>query len=329
MSFDASADAAALRKAMKGFGTNEDAINAVVGNRSNEELVEIVETYSKEIERDLINDLKDENGGDYEKLLVGLCVPVASYCADVIYKAVDGMGTDENHLIEIICMRSPAELAATADIYRTRYGKDMHVHVKSDCGGDLGQALSNLIKNAVNNEGKEMPSPPPEQIEEDVQALYDAGQGKIGTDEGKFVDILTNNNREYCFALGEAYAQAHGKRLDLVIKSEMGGYLKQCLQYRVRPAGEILAEKINDALDGINNNDRVIRLVVTNKHSYLPEANVHFLSKFGKTLPRFLHDEIGSSDYRNLLEMTTEKFGDVTIAEAREADRLAAKLAEA
>jgi annexin A7/11 len=323
----ASEDAAVLRKAMKGMGTDESAINEVVGNRSNQELVEIVDVFSKEIERDLIKDIKSETGGNYEDLLVGLLTPLASYCADVVFKAVDGMGTDENRLLEIICLRSPAELNEIASIYHTRYGKDMHVHVKSDCGGDFGQALGDLIRHAVLNEGKEVPTPPASQIEDDVEALYKAGEGRMGTDEETFVRILCGNNRFYLRDLADAYAQTHGKRLDLVIKSEIGGYLKQALQYRVRSIGELLAERFKDALDGINNNDRVTRLLVSNKETYLPEANVAFLANYGKTLPKFFEDELSSGDYRRLAVMTTEKFGDVSFAEEREAARLAQKLA--
>lgn len=328
MSFDAVADAKALRKAMKGFGTDEKGLNDVIAHRTNAQLVEIVETYSKVIERDLIKDIKSETSGEYENLLVALLSSHEGYCADVVYNAVHGMGTDENHLIEVLTLRSPAELFSMSQIYQARYKKDMLVHVKGDVSGHFGDALVALMRHAVQNEGKAMPTPPPEQLDADVDALYAAGKGKIGTDEAKFVEIICGNNREYLRELSDAYAKKHGDRLDKVISSEMSGNLKKVLQYRVRPAGEILAERIKDALDGINNKGRVTRLVACNKETHLPEANQYFLTKYGKTLPKYLYDEL-SGDYKNLVTATAKQFGDISIAEQREADRLAAKLAQA
>ncbi|XP_062702763.1 annexin B10-like [Aedes albopictus] len=49
--FDASADANALRAAMKGFGTDEQAIIDILCARSNGQRMQILETYSSELGR--------------------------------------------------------------------------------------------------------------------------------------------------------------------------------------------------------------------------------------------------------------------------------------
>ena len=65
-------DAQALRKAMKGLGTDEKAIIEIVANRTNAQLLEIKDAYEKNIQRDLIKDLKSEISGNFQKAF-GAC----------------------------------------------------------------------------------------------------------------------------------------------------------------------------------------------------------------------------------------------------------------
>ena len=47
-------DADALRNAMKGFGTDEDALIKIVANRTNQQRMQIKEAYKTSFGRDLI-----------------------------------------------------------------------------------------------------------------------------------------------------------------------------------------------------------------------------------------------------------------------------------
>ena len=69
---DPSVDAASLRKAMKGLGTDETSIIQLVCRRSNAELQAIRADFRRQFNRDLIDDLKSELGGSLEDLIVGL-----------------------------------------------------------------------------------------------------------------------------------------------------------------------------------------------------------------------------------------------------------------
>lgn len=108
--FNPSGDAAALRKAMKGFGTDEAKIIEILCARSNVQRQQIIETYSREIGRDLVKDLKSELGGKFEDVIIGLMLPSTDYMCDQLNKAMKGMGTDEAALIEILCPRTKEEV---------------------------------------------------------------------------------------------------------------------------------------------------------------------------------------------------------------------------
>ena len=96
-------DAADLRKAMKGMGTDEAAIIKIVANRTQKQRVQIKDSYSKQFNRDLIKDLKSELNGKLEDAIINLFKDPIEYDVDQLKKAMKG--TDEDSLMEIICSR--------------------------------------------------------------------------------------------------------------------------------------------------------------------------------------------------------------------------------
>ena len=56
-------DAADLRKAMKGLGTDEGTIIKIIANRTQKQRVLIKESFQRQFSRDLIKDLKSELNG--------------------------------------------------------------------------------------------------------------------------------------------------------------------------------------------------------------------------------------------------------------------------
>jgi len=77
--FDPSQDAEALYTAMKGFGSDKEAILELITSRSNRQRQEICQSYKSLYGKDLLADLKYELTGKFERLIVGLMRPL-SYC---------------------------------------------------------------------------------------------------------------------------------------------------------------------------------------------------------------------------------------------------------
>jgi annexin A7/11 len=70
--FNAEAEAEKLRKAMKGIGTDEDAIIRVLTNCSNEQRQQIKLQFKTMYGKDLISDLKSELRGHLEDAVLAL-----------------------------------------------------------------------------------------------------------------------------------------------------------------------------------------------------------------------------------------------------------------
>ena len=100
------ADAAALRKAMKGIGTDEKAIIQIIANRTNRERLAMIDSFKKQFNRDLIKDLKSELSGKFEDATLALFMSPVDYDCWSLKKAMKGLGTNEDTLIEILATRT-------------------------------------------------------------------------------------------------------------------------------------------------------------------------------------------------------------------------------
>jgi len=218
--FDAQEDAKALRAAMKGFGTSESEITEVLCKRSNRQRQLIGHTYTKEFGRDLIADLKSELGGNFESVIVGLMMPTAHYCAKQLHKAMKGVGTDEETLVEVLCSRSQEEVALIASAYAVDYGNSLEDDIKSETSGPLLRLLV-LTLQGVREERSFNPSKAAEQ----AATLYGAGEAKLGTDEDAFVEILSHIGQRQAFLVFEEYKKVSGRTIEQAIKDEISGEL--------------------------------------------------------------------------------------------------------
>ena len=84
--------------------------------------------------QDLIKDLKSELSGNLEECILALMEPSVLYDARCLRRAMKGMGTDEECLIEILCSRTNNEIAEIKKVYKSgeldsSYGRYLEVFV--------------------------------------------------------------------------------------------------------------------------------------------------------------------------------------------------------
>lgn len=115
--FNAEEDGKNLRAAMKGFGTDEQAIIDILTSRSNAQRQQTAFWFKNSLGRDLIDDLKSELGGKFEDVIVALMVKPDEYLCKQLHKAMAGMGTDEQTLIEILCTKTNEEISTLIGTY--------------------------------------------------------------------------------------------------------------------------------------------------------------------------------------------------------------------
>jgi len=278
---------------MKGLGTNEKMLIDNIGNKTSADMQLIIRAYNAAYSRDFVADLKSECGGKFLEVLVALSTPPADYDALLVKKAVAGLGTDEALLSEVICTRTPTELKEAAAAYQRLYNKSMEADIKSDTGGNLAKVyMQCLAPSRGTRQGD---------VATDVEALYKAGAGKIGTDEAAFINIIATASPAHLEAVFYAYAQKYGKSLDTVIRDEMGGDTGKALANLATPPHVLFADKILKSMKGMGTEDeKLIRLITTQRGRHLQKAGRYFLEVNKKTISAWVADET-SGDYKAIL----------------------------
>ena len=144
--FNPQDDAQKLYKAMKGFGTDETVLIDILCRRTNQQRQEIAIAYKSSVGKDLIKNLESELRGNMEMLCKALMYPSAQLEAIDLRDAIDGFGTKEATVIDILCTKSTnQEMIALKNAYRTIYKRDLEGEIRGDVSGYFQRFLVSLI----------------------------------------------------------------------------------------------------------------------------------------------------------------------------------------
>ncbi|XP_046450951.1 annexin B9-like [Daphnia pulex] len=298
--FDARADADALHKAMKGLGTDEKALINVLCHRSSSQRTAIYQAFKSGYGKDLESKLKSELSGTFEKIMVALCLPVADFMAREMYEAVNGMGTKEGTLVEILCSGTNQEIREINAAYLRLYGHPMEKDIKGDTSGVFKMLLVSLAQGQRDeNQGVDVAK-----AKADAQRLFQAGAAKLGTDESAFNSILATRSWAHLRQVMSEYQTMHGHTLEQAVVSEFSANAErgllgilQCAQNR--PG--YFAQRLNNAVRGMGTKDgNLIRIIVSRCDIDLGNIKREYEKKFSKSL---LMDVSGdtSGDYKKAL----------------------------
>ena len=295
-----SGDAAALRKAMEGFGTDEDALIKIVANRSNAQRQKIKEEYKTAYGRDLISDLKSELRGKLEDAMVALFTEPIEYDADSLNRAMKGAGTDEDAVIEIITSRPNWMLKKIKEKFKQKYNKELESAVKSDFHGDLERLLVSILqcKRSENN------NPNQSECANLAKELFDAGEKKWGTDSSIFNKIFTGCSPAEIICIAKEYNKIQGHTILDGIEKEFSGNTKKALRsivYALISPSEYFATRVQDAIKGFGTNDHLlIRVLITRDEIDMPQIKQYYKQLYGTDMVEDIKKDIGG-EYRKLM----------------------------
>ncbi|KAI1454374.1 Annexin [Annulohypoxylon moriforme] len=303
INWDANPDARALRSAMKGFGTDEKALIRTLATKDPLQIEAIKSAYFRSFSRTLEKDIVSETRGWFETGLVALVRGPLLHDVHLLNSAMDGPGTKEKVLNDVLLSRSNADMHAIKSMYHHTFRRSLENDVK----GDLSMKTERHFLIVLGANRAEDSAPViPQAIDQDVMELYRATEGKVGTDEMMVCSILSTRNDNQIRAINHAYEQKFRRRLEDVLKKEFSGHMQQALLYQLRNAVDKYmhaASLLEDAMAGLGTKDHLLVSRVVRYHwdkQTMANVNGAFQQRYRRSLASRIKGET-SSDYQRLM----------------------------
>uniref|UniRef100_H2SWN5 Annexin n=1 Tax=Takifugu rubripes TaxID=31033 RepID=H2SWN5_TAKRU len=299
VNFNAKQDAEFLHKAMKGIGTDEDAILMLLSSRSNDQRQQIKAAYKKTYGKDLVSALKSELGGLLESLIVALMTPPIEYDASQLHKALKGAGTDDDALIEILASRTGDQIKDIIKVYKKEFGAKLEKDICGDTSGYYQKLLVILLQ--VQKIKKRLDE---KKIEKDAKDLFAAGEGKFGTDEETLIKIIGNRSEEHLRKVFDTYKKLYGSDIEDSIEGETTGNLENLLLAVlkcVRSVPDYFAEVLYKSMRRAGTDDSTLmRTMVSRSELDMLDIRASFQKKYGVSLYTTIQEDT-SGDYQKAL----------------------------
>jgi annexin A7/11 len=301
--FDPMADAQALRKAMKGFGTDEKAIINVLAKRTNNQRLQIANSYKQSFGKDLVADLKSEVSGKFEEILVAMMTPRYDYMAERLHDAMSGIGTKEMVLIDILCTASNQDLRWIQASYARLYRNQLEQDIANDTSGHFKRLLVSLCV-AQRSEDTRID---PGLVQQDAQALYNAGMKQWGTDESVFNMVMAARSHAHLREVFHEYEKVAGQDIERTINAEFSGDIKDAMNAIVKSVknrAAYFAQRLKDAMKGMGTNDGLlIFLIVTRAEVDLENIKTEYNRLYNKSLAQDIKSDTGGDYQKTLLTL--------------------------
>uniref|UniRef100_A0A0E9XB26 Annexin n=1 Tax=Anguilla anguilla TaxID=7936 RepID=A0A0E9XB26_ANGAN len=133
--------------------------------------------------------------------------------AEVLFKAMKGLGTDEAAILQLLTARSNAQRQQIKAAYKTLHGKDLVNDLKSELGGKFETLIVGLM------------TPP---IEYDATQLRNAIKG-AGTDEKVLIEILATRSAQQIKDIIKAYKEEYDHDLEEDVTGDTSGHFKRMM----------------------------------------------------------------------------------------------------
>lgn len=276
-----------LFTAMKDLGIDSKRIISIICKHSNDELQILKKIYMTMYGRDLEEQIEDETSGRFREGVLGLLKSQDEYDAEVIRKAIKGLGTDEDLLIEILCSQKGYHISKMSAAYKRLFNRDLYKDISKEQSGDLGRVFKSLASGGRPSSGP-YDEPDFELAETEADELFEAGEGKLfGTDEAELIRILCSRSFKQLKATFEIYEQKNDTTIEESIKSETSGDFKKALNVIarcVKNRAEYFAECLYKSMKGFGTNDDDLIRVLVSERDVMEEIKSEYEANYGESL---------------------------------------------
>ena len=295
-----------LHNAIKGLGTDEATLIKLAVEHPLKIRLKIKEQFKKSYGEDLLDVLQSEISGDFLNLMLALYTDIYEFDAEQCHKAIEGLGTTDDTLIEIIGTRPGWMLKKIKEEYKKKYKTELEEDVINDTSGHYQKLLVTLLQcNRSENKNSDV-----EKCKKIVEELYDAGEKKLGTDEQKFNKYIGNCSPAELMTIAREYHRAYGNSLIKAVESEFSGDIAKLITtiiYANVSPSEYFATRIRESVKGIGTNEKILnRIIVTRNEIDIKIIKEYYKLLYQRDMLQDIKDDT-SGNYRNLLVALIDK----------------------
>ncbi|KAK7246205.1 hypothetical protein RIF29_41065 [Crotalaria pallida] len=292
-------DAETIKRACQGLGTDEKALISVLAHRNEAQRKLVRLAYQEIYHEDLIQQLKSEISGNFEKAMCYWTMDPAQRDAVYANEALKKATPDYKVLIEIACTRTSEELVAMKRSYHLLYKHSLEEDVASKTKGDIRKLLVAIIS-TYRYDGDEFDE---SMANSEANILRQAIESKAFNDDEIIRILSTRSKKQLCVtfnAFKNIYGTTITKGLLANPNDEYLGALRiaiRCMNYPQRYFAKVLRHAMNDLII----EDRALsRVIITRAEKDLSEIKDLYFKRNSVTLDDAVARDT-SGDYKTFL----------------------------
>ena len=294
-----------LEKAVS--GKDENSFIEIALNHTNEQRVKLRADYQEKYGRDLLKDIESKFSGDLKTVMIGVFQSPAEFDADLLYFAMKGLGCDKEVITEVLCFRSPERINEIKAKFQEKYKKDLVEEIKDETSGDYEKIAVALLdgKRGTNS------SPDVNNCATIAKEIYDAGEGKLGTNEEVFIKYFTTLSPEELKIVCREYHKNHKKHMLDTIENEFDSHVRDLLKiilYSLYSPSEFYAKQINAAVAGLGTADnKLIRSIIARADVDMKKIQKFYRKLYNKEMIDDIKGDISGNYQKLLVGLITNK----------------------
>ncbi|KAJ5595237.1 uncharacterized protein N7459_001445 [Penicillium hispanicum] len=296
-------EADALRKAMKGFGTDEKALIQVLARLDPLQMAAVRATYAQHIGRDLYKDVKSETGGYFRDGLLAVIDGPLQHDVACAHEAIEGIGTKEWLLNDVLLGRSNADLAAIKAAYERTYRRALATDVEGDLSFQTAALFAAVVRAARHEESVPVN---PQAAEAEARALHDATAARMRNNVAEVCGVFARSSDAELRAIDHAFHARYHASLEKHLEKEFSGHMEVALVQMLRSATDPAmrdAILLEECMAGMGTKDerlvvRVVRVHWNRNHKEMVKRA--YRHRYHKDLIERVRGET-SGDYQRLM----------------------------
>ncbi|KAL4646695.1 annexin A2-like [Arapaima gigas] len=219
----------------------------ILTNRSNAQRQFIAQAYHSLAGKELSPTLKKCLTGGVQDLMLGLMMTPSQFDAHRLRQAMEGLGTDEETLLEVLCTRSREQLKEIIVAYNQEFGRYLENDLISETSKDFTTLLLAILTKAQESIPEVIDY---DLIDQDVKALTNAISAKK-VDSAPWIKILTTRDANHINRVLSRLERVKGETVDKLIQSHFSGDFKlglRTLVHSIQNTPLYLAHRLHNSI---------------------------------------------------------------------------------